>query len=197
MSLVVLQELVSMLSDLPGIGPRTAERLAFHILKMSQDDVLALADAVRRVKTHVKPCSRCFNLTDQDPCTICADQRRDQGVICVVEQPKDLASIESAGSYEGVYHVLMGHVSPLEGIEPEHLTIQALSDRVRGGTVREVIMATNPTMEGDGTALHIASMLSGMDVKVTRLARGLPIGSQLEFASRATLSDAMSGRRQL
>jgi len=197
MSLTLLDNLITHLTKLPGIGPRTAERIAFHLLKMNSDEALALAEAIRQIKLAIKPCSVCCNLTDRDPCAICLDPRRDHSVVCVVEQPKDVATLEASGAYNGVYHVLMGYIAPLEGAEPEDLTIPALIERVRSGKVKEVIMATNPTMEGDGTALHIASMLKGTGVKITRLARGLAVGSQLEFASKATLSDALTERREL
>lgn len=197
MSLTVLQNLITKLTGLPGIGPRTAERLAFHLLKMPTEQTLDLAEAIRQIKTQIKPCSVCCNLTDQDPCLICSDHRRDHSVICVVEQPKDLTIIEAAGAYNGVYHVLMGQIAPLDGVEPEHLTIESLVDRIRSGQVKEVIMATNPTMEGDGTSLHVASLLGSLNVKITRLARGLAVGSQIEFASKATLVDALTDRKKL
>lgn len=193
----LLTTLIDQLSRLPGIGKRSAERIAFHLLRAPKNESLTLAQAVRDVVDKVRHCSRCFNLTDEDPCHICSDSQRDQGVICVVEQPSDIASIESTGSYNGLYHVLLGHIAPLDGIEPGHLTIDALVERIRSGQVKEVVMATNPTMEGDGTALHVQSRLAGMDVRVTRLARGLSVGSQLEYASRQTLSDAFRERRAL
>lgn len=193
-----MERLIEQLGRLPGIGARSAERIAFHLLKAERDEAMALADAIRDLKTRTRHCSRCYNLTEQDPCAICSDASRDQKTICVVEQPKDLLSIESTGMYRGVYHVLMGHLSALEGIEPQDLTVAALVDRVLSEGVAEVILATNPTMEGDGTSLHIAGMLAMMpDVKVTRLARGLPSGSQLEYANRSILSEAISGRQKL
>lgn len=180
---------------LPGIGPRSAERLAFHILKSDEPTALALAEAIRNVKQLVRHCGVCFNLTETDPCAICSDARRDRSQIIVVEQPKDLLLLESTGLVHGVYHVLMGHIAPLDGIEPGDLTIDALVRRVKKGEVEEVVIATNPTMEGEGTALHIKSLLANLKVKVTRLARGLPSGSQIEYASRAVLQDALEGRR--
>ncbi len=192
-----MERLIDRLGNLPGIGARSAERIAFHLLKASGEEALALADAIRDVKTRTKHCSVCFNLTESDPCEICSDPKRDQATVCVVEQPKDLINIESTGSYRGVYHVLMGHLAPLEGIEPEDLTISQLRQRVENGTVQEVILATNPTMEGDGTALHVAQVLADAKVNVTRLARGLPTGSQLEYANKSMLADALSGRRPL
>lgn len=179
---------------LPGIGPRSAERLAFHILKSDKDAALALADAVRDVKELVRHCGVCFNLTEEDPCLICSDPRRDRSQLYVVEQPNDLLLLESTGLVHGVYHVLLGNIAPLDGIEPEDLTIDALVRRVKSGKIEEVVLATNPTMEGEGTALHIKSLLAELTVKVTRLARGLPSGSQIEYASRAVLQDAIEGR---
>ncbi|HWL93023.1 MAG TPA: recombination mediator RecR [Phycisphaerae bacterium] len=183
-------------NKLPGIGPRSAERLAFHVLKSNKDAALALAGAIREVKEMVRHCSICFNLTEADPCPSCADPRRDQAQIYVVEQPKDLMLLETTGLVRGVYHVLLGHIAPLDGVEPGDLTIDALVQRVKKGGVREIVIATNPTMEGEGTALHIKSLLAGSGVAITRLARGLPSGSQIEYASRAVLEDAIEGRRE-
>ncbi len=183
---------------LPGIGARSAERLAFHILKATADEALALADAIRDVKANVRPCARCFNLAEGELCDICSDPRRDADVICVVEQPKDVLSLEETGAYNGLYHVLMGQIAPLEGTGPEDLTIDALLERVRSGHVREVIMATNPTVTGDATALYIIERLKVYpDVAVTRLARGLPAGGSIELASKSILTDAMAERRKL
>jgi len=182
---------------LPGIGARTAERLAFHILKASKDEAMALARAIHDVKTKIRPCERCFNLTEAQVCNICADPRRNQSVICVVEQPKDLLTIEATGVYDGVYHVLMGQIAPLDGVAPEDLTIDALVERVKGGTVSEVILATNPTVAGDGTALHITALIEPLGVKITRLARGLPSGGQIEYANKSILSDAINERREV
>jgi recombination protein RecR len=194
MQIEALRRLIEQLTSLPGIGPRSAERIAFHLLRCEPAEAVALAEAIRDVKEKVRHCSICYNLTDTDPCGICTDSRRDQGVIMVVEQPKDVIQIESAGLHQGVYHVLMGHIAPLEGLEPSDLTIDALIDRVRKGSVREVVLATNPTLEGDGTALHIHSLLEGMNVAVSRPARGLPVGSQIEYATKAMLESAIRGR---
>lgn len=192
-----LDRLMEEFARLPGIGPRSAERLAFHILKSDKPAALALADAIRDVKSMVKHCGICFNLTEQDPCPICIDTRRDQTQVFVVEQPKDLLLLEATGLIRGVYHVLLGHIAPLDGVEPGDLTIGALLDRVRAGGIAEVIIATNPTIEGEGTALHIKSELASVaGVNVTRLARGLPTGSQIEYATRAVLQDAIEGRRE-
>jgi recombination protein RecR len=191
-----LSRLTSELEKLPGIGPRSAERIAFHILKAEKDEALRLADAVRDVKENVHYCRVCFNLTESDPCAICADPRRDQSQIVVVEQPKDLLQLEATGMIRGVYHVLLGHIAPLDGVEPGDLTIDALIARVKKGGVKEVILATNPTMEGEGTGLHIKSVLAPFSVRVSRLARGLPTGSQIEYASKAILRDAIEGRTE-
>jgi recombination protein RecR len=194
-----VQNLMNQLSRLPGIGIRSAERIAFHLLKQKPEEALQLADAIREVKERIKHCSICYNLTEQDPCSICADPGRDASIVCVVEQPKDLLALESAGSYRGVYHVLLGRIAPLEGIDPDDLTIGPLMDRLASGTIREVIMGTNPTLEGDGTALHIQHVMSGRfsSLAVTRLARGLPAGSSIEYANRNILADAIAGRQKM
>lgn len=192
-----IERLMAALGNLPGIGARTAERLAFHLLKAPDAEAFALAEAIRDVKTRIHPCSRCYNLAEEELCPVCSDPRRDAGVICVVEQPKDLLAIESTGSYRGVYHVLMGAIAPLDGVEAEDLTLEALLARVQVGGVREVILATNPTVAGDGTALHVVDLLAPTGVKVTRLARGLPAGGQIEYASTTILSDAINERREV
>jgi recombination protein RecR len=193
-----IQNLMNELARLPGIGMRSAERIAFHLLKQKPEDAMLLADAIRDVKTRIKHCSVCYNLTEQDPCNICADPSRDQGLVCVVEQPKDLLALESTGLYRGVYHVLLGRISPLEDVHPDDLTIEPLMKRLASGQVREIIMGTNPNMEGDGTALHIQGLVAQHpDVQVTRLARGLPTGSNIEYANRNILADAISGRQRM
>ncbi|MDB5300945.1 MAG: recombination protein RecR [Phycisphaerales bacterium] len=194
-----IQNLMSELSRLPGIGMRSAERIAFHLLKQNPEDALRLADAIREVKTRIKHCSVCYNLTEQDPCGICADLGRDQSLVCVVEQPKDLLALEATGLYRGVYHVLLGRISPLEDMEPGDLTIEPLMQRLESGAVREIIMGTNPTMEGDGTALYVQSLAAGRypNVQLTRLARGLPAGSNIEYANKNILADAISGRQRM
>jgi recombination protein RecR len=187
--------LIQELGRLPGIGPKSAERIAHHLLATEKGKVLALADAIRQVKEAVHHCRQCFNLTETDLCPICADARRDQAQICVVEQPRDLMAIERAGVYRGVYHVLLGRLAPLENVGPEQLTVDALLRRVQAGGANEVILATNPTTEGDGTALYVSNLLAPLGVKLTRLARGLSSGSGLEFASKDVLADALEGRR--
>ena len=192
-----LNELIEQFGKLPGIGPKTAERLAFHILKTTPEEAMALAKAVSDVKINIKQCSICFNLAESDTCTICSDPRRDKSIICVVEQSRDVISLEKTGLCKWGYHVLNGHIAPLEGIEPSDLTIDELVKRVRTGDIEEVVMATNPNIEGDGTALYITSVLKPLGVKTTRLARGLPTGSNIEYASGSILADAILGRQKL
>jgi recombination protein RecR len=189
-----LARLKEQLQKLPGIGARSAERLAFHILREPREYAATLAQAILNVKDKLRHCSTCFNLTETDPCPICSDPRRDQSEVWVVEQPKDVLALEATGLIRGVYHVLLGHIAPLEGIEPDDLTIDALMHRARRGVIREVVLALNPTLEGDGTALHIQSLLAESDVTVTRPARGLAVGSQIEYASSSMLESAIRGR---
>lgn len=192
-----LERLKELLQKLPGIGARSAERLAFYLLREPRDSAAALAQAIVDLKDNIRHCRICYNLTEREVCAICSDPARDQGEVWVVEQPKDVLMLEGSGLIRGVYHVLMGHVAPLEGVEPADLTIDALAQRVRTGPVREVVLATNPTLEGDGTALHIQSLLAELGVKVTRPARGLAVGSQLEYATPAMLEAAVRGRTPL
>jgi len=187
--------LIERLATLPGVGRKSAERLANYLLDCSMDEANALADAIRRVKTVVRPCSVCFNLTENEVCDICSDPRRDRHSVCVVEQPRDLLALEAAGIFGGVYHVLGGRLAPLNGVGPEDLNIAALVKRVRHDGVNEILMATNPTLEGDGTALFISNLLADEPVKITRLARGIASGSVLEFANREMLADAIRGRQ--
>ncbi len=192
-----LSRLIEHFTKLPGIGPRSAERLAFHLLKTDKAEVMALADVIRQVKTALFNCSVCYNLTEVDPCRICSDDRRDHSQIVVVEQPKDVVVLEQTGLVRGVYHVLLGHIAPLEGVEPGDLTIEPLKQRVAKGDVTEVVLAMNPTVEGDGTALYIHSVLSAIGVRVSRPARGLPSGLQLEYAPKAVLLEAFSERKEM
>jgi recombination protein RecR len=187
--------LIEELTKLPGIGPKSAERIAHFLLAGDRRNAILLADALHGVAEQVRPCRECFNLTDADICPVCADPRRDVGTICVVETPRDLAILERAGNYRGRYHVLGGRLAPLDNVGPEQLTFDALLKRVQGGGVKEVILATSPTMEGDGTALFASNVLAGTGVSVTRLARGLPSGSSLELANAQMLADALEGRR--
>ena len=191
-----VSNLINEFAKLPGIGKKSAERLTYHVLRVSAPEALALADAIRNVKQNVRYCRACYNLAEEEECTICRDPKRERDLLCVVEQPRDLMALEQSGSYRGLYHVLLGRIAPLEGIGPDQLTIDALVRRVRGGRFRELIMATNPTVEGDGTALHISNLLSESPIRVTRLARGITTGSVLEFANKEMLSDALNGRQQ-
>jgi len=188
-------ELIEQFAKLPGIGRKSAERLAYHVLRVSKMEALALADAIRNVKENVRHCGVCYNLAEQELCSICQDRSRNPAQLCVVEQPRDLMALEQAGVYRGLYHVLLGRVAPLEGIGPEQLTMDALVERVHKGEFQEVILATNPTTEGDGTALLISNLLSELPVRVTRLARGITAGSVLEFTNKEILADAISGRQ--
>lgn len=191
-----IDRLVSALGKLPGIGAKSAERLAHHLLKCPVEEALALADAIRDAKDRIRHCEVCFHLTEADnpKCIVCRDTRRDTSVVCVVEQPRDLLALEKAGTFSGVYHVLLGRLAPLQGVGPEQLTLGPLAERVRSGEVREIILATNPNLEGDGTAMLVARSLEGSGVSITRLARGLASGSVLEFANKEMLADALSGR---
>ena len=192
-----IAHLMDLLSDMPGIGERTAERLAYHVLRLSDEDALALADAIREVKQKVRQCSACHQFAETDPCPVCADPRRDRSTLCVVEDARDAVSIEQSGGYRGLYHVLCGRLAPLDGIEPDDLTVRNLLKRVGTGEVKEVILATDPDMEGEATALYVREALEGTGVRVTRLARGLPSGSRLEYADSAVLTDALTGRREM
>jgi len=189
--------LIEALQRLPGIGPKTAQRLTFHLLKQTLPTVRDLAEALIELKERVRHCSRCFNITDHDPCRICDDTRRDPALMCVVEEPNDLLAMERTGEYRGRYHVLCGALSPLDGIGPDELKVRELLVRLETGSVREVILATNPNLEGDATALYLAKLLRPMGLRVTRIARGLPVGGDLEYADEVTLTRALEGRREM
>jgi recombination protein RecR len=191
-----VDNLVAQLTRLPGIGGRTAQRLAFHILQTPKQEALALAEAIVEVKERVRFCSECGNLTEEELCAICLDARRDRATICVVEQPVDLVSLERTAEYRGLYHVLGGSLSPLDGVDPEHLRIDELMRRVERNGVSEVVLATNPNMTGEATAAYLADRLRGR-VRVTRLASGLPVGGDLEYADEVTLGRALAGRREM
>jgi recombination protein RecR len=191
-----VDNLIAQLTRLPGIGSRTAQRLAFHLLQVSKNEANALADAIREVKERVRFCNECGNLTEEELCAICLDGRRDRTMICVVEQPVDLLSLERTAEYRGLYHVLGGALSPLDGVEPEHLRIDELLRRVDRNGVQEVVLATNPNMTGEATAAYLADRLRGR-VRVTRLASGLPVGGDLEYADEVTLGRALTGRREM
>ena len=196
-SIESLERLKDEFQKLPGIGARSAERLAFHILRATREEAQALSRAIDDVKKRVRHCSTCYNLTESDPCEICRDPRRDASIIVVVEHPGEVMLLEETGLVRGRYHVLLGHIAPLDGVEPGDLTIDALIKRVQRGGVKEVVLGTSPTVEGDGTALYVRSLLEGEGVRVTRLARGLPVGSQIEYATRAMLEAAISGRTEM
>jgi recombination protein RecR len=189
--------LIDFFADLPGIGRKSAERLAYHVLGMSRAEAIAFADSIRAVKEKLHPCRTCFNLAEGEECVICLDPKRDRTLLCVVEQVRDLLALEEAGGYRGLYHVLQGRVAPLEGIGPEKLTIDRLVERVRRGGIREVIMGTTPNVEGDGTTLVVAERLAGLPVTLTRLARGLTVGASLQQANRDMLADAIASRQKL
>ncbi len=190
-----ISRLIDAFSNLPSIGKKSAERLAYHVLKMPNEEAIEFAESIRAVKENLRPCKTCFNLSENEECDICKDPRRDQTILCVVEQVRDLLAIEQAGSFRGLYHVLQGRLSPLDGIGPEKLSINTLVARINEGVIREVIMGTTPNVEGDGTALAIAARLAGLPVTITRLARGQTVVASLEQANRDMLADAMASRQ--
>lgn len=192
-----IARLINELSRLPGIGGKTAQRLAFHIIDMPKDRVLDLTRAMVRAREEIKYCSVCCNLTDQDPCAICSSHSREQSLICVVKDSRDVIAMEKMRDYKGVYHVLHGSISPMEGIGPDDIQIKELIHRVSSGAVKEVIMATNPDVEGEATAVYISRLLKPMGIKVTRIAHGIPVGGDLEYADEVTLSKALEGRREM
>ena len=189
--------LIEELQRLPGIGPKSAQRLAFYILKGEESDVLRLADALAEVKRSVHFCPRCFNFAEDELCDICSDSRRDVSMICVVEEPKDIVAFERTGEFSGLYHVLQGAISPIDGVGPEQLRVRELIARLGDGTVTEVIVATNPSVEGETTALYLARLVKPLGVRVTRIASGLPVGGDIEYADEVTLGRAMEGRREM
>lgn len=191
-----LEKLVNSLSKLPGIGPKTAQRLAFHIIKYAKKDSAELSESIKVATKNIKYCRKCGNFTDKDLCNLCSSDVRDNTIICVVENPHDIIAVESSGEYNGSYHVLMGALSPLDGISPEDLRINELINRIKDSDINEVILATDPNVEGEATAIYIHEMIKGLDVKVTRLAQGLPMGGNLEYADGVTLGRALSGRRE-
>lgn len=192
-----VERLITELSKLPSIGPKSAQRIAFHIVRSPAEDAYGLAEALREVKDRIHPCKRCFNLTEEEECDICRDARRDSAVICAVEDPYDIGSIEKTGEYRGLYHVLGGSLSPLDGIEPDDLRIAELIERVKQEGTEEIVVATNPNTTGEATALYIAEEVKELGVRVTALASGLPVGGDLEYADEVTLGRAFAGRRQI
>ena len=192
-----IARLVEELKRLPGIGQKTAQRLAFFILRASRDDAFALADAIRGAKENIRECSVCNNITDIDPCLYCTNPARSGKIICVVEGPNDIMAVEKTRQYNGMYHILGGALAPLSGVGPEQLKIKSLLERLRGGAVEEIILATSPTTEGEATAVYISKLIKPLGVRVTRIAMGIPVGSDLEYADEVTMSKAMEGRREL
>jgi recombination protein RecR len=192
-----LGRLIEQLERLPGIGPKSAQRLAFHVLRAGRGEVQELADALIAVKDRIRSCATCFNFTEEDECPICADPQRDRSQICVVADARDLSAMENTGEYHGVYHVLQGLLSPMDDIGPDDLRIKELLARLRGGEVREVIMALNPVVEGDATAMYLASLIKPLGIPVTRIALGLPVGGDLDYADQVTVTRALEGRREM
>jgi recombination protein RecR len=192
-----LENLIEKLCGLPGIGPKSAQRMAFYLLSIPRDDAVELARAIVEVKDKVRYCSICFNISEEETCSICADDRRDGALICVVEEPRDVTAIERSGRFRGRYHVLGGAISPIDGVGPEELRVRELVGRLKGGAVSEIVVATNPNAEGEATALYLAQLVRPLQIKVTRIASGLPVGGDLEYADEVTLGRAMDGRVEL
>jgi recombination protein RecR len=192
-----LARLIEELERLPGIGPKSAQRLAFHILERPEEEVRELADAITQVTQSIRYCSQCFNFTDTDPCAVCADDRRDHSLVCVVAEPRDVIAMENTGEYRGVYHVLHGLISPLDNVGPDQLRVKELLERVRAGGAKEIIIATNPVVEGEATAAYLAGVLKPLGVKVTRIALGLPVGGDLDYADQLTITRALQGRTEM
>jgi len=192
-----ISRLIDEFHKLPGIGPKSAQRLAYHILRTSEQEASALAQAVLDVKQRIRLCSQCLNITEADPCSFCQDSRRDRTIVCVVEQPLDVLAIERSGGYRGLYHVLHGVLNPMDGVGPEHIHVRELVVRLQAGEIQEVIMATNPSLEGEATAMYIQRLVGPAGVKVTRLARGLPSGADLEYTDDVTLARALEGRQEI
>lgn len=194
---IPVQELIDELGRLPGIGPKSAQRIAFHLLKLSKADALRLADAITIAKDRVTFCQRCFNIAEGDECGLCADDRRDPTVLCVVEEPRDIVAVEKTQEFHGRYHVLQGAISPIDGVTPDQLRIRELLARIASEGVEEIILCTNPNLEGEATAMYLSRLLKDLDVKVTRIASGLPVGGDLEYADELTLGRALEGRREV
>jgi len=192
-----VSRLVEAFSRLPGIGPKTASRLTYYLLRAGREDAQALSQALAELHEHTMLCSLCCNISETDPCDMCADPHRDRSTVCVVEEPLDVLAIENTGRYKGLYHVLHGHISPMERIGPDELHIRELMGRLQEGTVQEVIVATNPTLEGDATGMYLARLIEPLGIRITRLALGLPRGGDLEYADRVTLAEALAGRREM
>ena len=192
-----IQELVDELGRLPGVGPKSAQRIAFHLLEVPKEEALRLAGAIAEVKERIRLCERCFNVGEEELCSICSDPRRDPGVVCIVEDPRDIVAVERTREFHGTYHVLGGALNPIEGVGPEQLRIRDLLERLSDDTITEVILCTNPNLEGEATAMYLARLLAPLGIKVTRIASGLPVGGDLEYADELTLGRALVGRREL
>jgi len=192
-----LQKLIDELGKLPGVGPKSAQRIAFHLIKIPEQDALNLADAIQQAKQKVRFCETCFNMSDEEICEICSDSQRDSSLVCVVEEPRDIVALERTREYKGLYHVLQGAINPIDGIGPEQLKIRELLERLKGNTVIEVILCTNPNIEGEATAMYLAKLIEPLGIQVSRIASGLPVGGDLEYADELTLGRALEGRRNI
>ena len=192
-----LQKLIDELGKLPGVGPKSAQRIAFHLIKIPEQDALSLADAIQQAKQKVRFCETCFNMSDEAICEICSDSQRDSSLVCVVEEPRDIIALERTREYKGLYHVLQGAINPIDGIGPEQLKIRELLERLKGNTVVEVILCTNPNIEGEATAMYLAKLIEPLGIQVSRIASGLPVGGDLEYADELTLGRALEGRRNI
>ena len=192
-----LQKLIDELGKLPGVGPKSAQRIAFHLIKLPEQDALSLANAIQEAKQKVRFCETCFNMSDEAICEICSGSQRDSSLICVVEEPRDIVALERTREYKGLYHVLQGAINPIDGIGPEQLKIRELLERLKGNTVVEVILCTNPNIEGEATAMYLAKLIEPLGIQVSRIASGLPVGGDLEYADELTLGRALEGRRNI
>ena len=192
-----LQKLIDELGKLPGVGPKSAQRIAFHLIKIAEQEALSLADAIQQAKQKVRFCETCFNMSDEAICEICSDSQRDSSLVCVVEEPRDIVALERTREYKGLYHVLQGAINPIDGIGPEQLKIRELLERLKGNTVVEVILCTNPNIEGEATAMYLAKLIEPLGIQVSRIASGLPVGGDLEYADELTLGRALEGRRNI
>ena len=192
-----LQKLIDELGKLPGVGPKSAQRIAFHLIKLPEQDALSLANAIQEAKQKVRFCETCFNMSDEVICEICSDTQRDSSLVCVVEEPRDIVALERTREYKGLYHVLQGAINPIDGIGPEQLKIRELLDRLKGNTLQEVILCTNPNIEGEATAMYLAKLIEPLGIQVSRIASGLPVGGDLEYADELTLGRALEGRRKI
>tara|TARA_B100000700_G_scaffold287513_1_gene343258 strand:- start:5256 stop:5867 length:612 start_codon:yes stop_codon:yes gene_type:complete len=192
-----LQKLIDELGKLPGVGPKSAQRIAFHLIKIPEQDALSLSDAIQLAKQKVRFCETCFNMSDEVICEICSDSQRDNSLVCVVEEPRDIVALERTREYRGLYHVLQGAINPIDGIGPEQLKIRELLERLKGNTVLEVILCTNPNIEGEATAMYLAKLIEPLGIQVSRIASGLPVGGDLEYADELTLGRALEGRRNI